>query len=237
MNGMMSNCFKSLLKAIFPSYCIDCGAILPLDRSFICATCFDELPRYEGGEAYYSAYERFEGLLPFTTYQSDLIFSKNNHVRTLIHLIKYHQQPELAYRLAKYFGERHRNAGHFDDVSCLVPIPLTTARLKERGYNQTEYIARGLSDAINRPVSTHILKRHKRKESAETQVDKNKEERWARLQDAFFVPNPSLVFRKRVLLVDDLLTTGATLIAAGRTLLDAGAESISCYTLALDIFE
>lgn len=216
-------------STLFPHYCLVCGERLSADRLMICPTCLDLLPRYPGSEALYDAEKRIEGHAPFTEYRSDLGFTHHNPVRDLIHTIKYEGHPELGERLGQLFAPEHLRAGHFADIGVAVPVPLTPSRLRRRGYNQSAYIARGLTGGLGIPLDETLLAR---RDSAGTQTHRGREARWASMREAFFVPDPDKVSRRRILIIDDVLTTGATLSACALALMEAGAESVSYYTLA-----
>lgn len=216
-------------STLFPHYCLVCGERLSADRLMICPACLDLLPRYPGSEALYDAEKRIEGHAPLTEYRSDLGFTHHNPVRDLIHTIKYEGHPELGERLGQLFAPEHLRAGHFADIGVAVPVPLTPRRLRRRGYNQSAYIARGLTGGLGIPLDETLLAR---RDSAGTQTHRGREARWASMREAFFVPDPDKVSRRRILIIDDVLTTGATLSACALTLMEAGAESVSYYTLA-----
>ena len=218
-----------LSSTLFPHYCIVCGERLSADRLMICPACLDLLPRYPGSEALYDAEKRIEGHAPFTEYRSDLGFTHHNPVRDLIHTIKYEGHPELGERLGQLFAPEHLRAGHFADIGVAVPVPLTPRRLRRRGYNQSAYIARGLTGGLGIPLDETLLAR---RDSAGTQTHRGREARWASMREAFYVPDPDKVSRRRILIIDDVLTTGATLSACALALMEAGAESVSYYTLA-----
>ena len=216
-------------STLFPHYCLVCGERLSADRLMICPSCLDLLPRYAGSEALYDAEKRIEGHAPFTEYRSDLGFSHHNPVRDLIHTIKYEGYPELGERLGRLFAPEHLKAGHFADIGVAVPVPLTPSRLRQRGYNQSAHIARGLTDVLGIRLDETLLAR---RDSAGTQTHRGREARWASMREAFYVPDPDKVSRRRILIIDDVLTTGATLSACALALMEAGAESVSYYTLA-----
>ena len=220
---------SELSSSLFPHYCLVCGERLSADRLMICPTCLDLLPRYPGSEALYEAEKRLEGHAPFTEYRSDLGFTHHNPVRDLIHTIKYEDHPELGERLTRLYAPEHLRAGHFADIGVAVPVPLTPSRLRRRGYNQSTYIARGLSDILDIPLDETLLAR---RDSNGTQTHRGRESRWESMKKAFYAPHPDLVSRRRVLIIDDVLTTGATLTACALALMAAGAESVSYYTLA-----
>ena len=220
---------RELSSTLFPHYCLVCGERLSADRLMICPTCLDLLPRYPGSEALYEAEKRLEGHAPFTEYRSDFGFTHHNPVRDLIHTIKYEDHPELGERLSRLYATEHLRAGHFADIGVAVPVPLTPSRLRRRGYNQSTYIARGLTDILGIPLDETLLAR---RDSHGTQTHRGRESRWESMKKAFYAPHPDLVSRRRVLIIDDVLTTGATLTACALALMAAGAESVSYYTLA-----
>lgn len=220
---------SELSSTLFPHYCLVCGERLSADRLIICPTCLDLLPRYPGSEALYEAEKRLEGHAPFTEYRSDLGFTHHNPVRDLIHTIKYEDHPELGERLSRLYAPEHLRAGHFADIGVAVPVPLTPSRLRRRGYNQSTYIAYGLTDILGIPLDETLLAR---RDSHGTQTHRGRESRWESMKKAFYAPHPDLVSRRRVLIIDDVLTTGSTLTACALALMAAGAESVSYYTLA-----
>lgn len=220
---------RELSSTLFPHYCLVCGERLSADRLMICPTCLDLLPRYPGSEALYEAEKRLEGHAPFTEYRSDLGFTHHNPVRDLIHTIKYEDHPELGERLSRLYALEHLRAGHFADIGVAVPVPLTPSRLRRRGYNQSTYIARGLTGVLGIPLDETLLAR---RDSHGTQTHRGRESRWESMKKAFYAPHPDLVSRRRVLIIDDVLTTGSTLTACALALMAAGAESVSYYTLA-----
>ena len=220
---------SELSSTFFPHYCLVCGERLSADRLMICPTCLDLLPRYPGSEALYEAEKRLEGHAPFTEYRSDLGFTHHNPVRDLIHTIKYEDHPELGERLSRLYAPEHLRARHFADIGVAVPVPLTPSRLRRRGYNQSTYIARGLTGVLGIPLDETLLAR---RDSNGTQTHRGRESRWESMKKAFYAPHPDLVSRRRVLIIDDVLTTGSTLTACALALMASGAESVSYYTLA-----
>ncbi len=221
-----------IVSFFFPTYCIECKKRMSGEDVHICPECFARLPRYEGMEVFYHPYDRMEGLVPFGEIRSDLIFTEESTVRKLIHLIKYSGYPNLGYKLSFRFATRHKELGHFTDTSLIIPMPLAPNRLKHRGYNQAYHIARGLSDVYGYPIVESALSREK----SGSQTKRDKTSRWEALAGAF-CGVPDSLKGKRVLLVDDVLTSGATVVHAARVLYDVcGVESVSVYTLALDVY-
>lgn len=230
---MLMTILGDLQDFFFPCYCMGCGIRLEENRKFLCPKCFDAMPKYGGLENFYRPWERVEGHLPMTEYQSDLIFTPTSMARKLVHNIKYNGYPELGRALARHFAIGHHANGHFVDVSAIVPIPLAPHRMWKRGYNQSAFIAQGISDVYGVPVEEGFLAR--RWKAFGTQTTRGRRERWQHLEDVFYVPDGVNLQGRRLLIVDDLLTTGATLVNAAIALRTAGVESVSFYTLAVDI--
>ena len=230
---MTTSGISRLIDFLFPGYCICCGDRLPAERHFICASCFEALPRYEGHTHYYDVTPRIEGYAPYNEYHADLVFTHTNAVRDLIHYIKYRRSPLLATSLVEYFLPGHLHMGHYADISTVVPVPLSPKRLRQRGYNQSDYLATPLAQALHAELLTQAIVRHT-DSATDTQTTRNREQRWESMDGIFAVETPGTFTGKRVLLVDDLLTSGATLVHLAQAVLADGAESISYYTLAVD---
>jgi ComF family protein len=154
-------------------------------------------------------------------------FDKGRAAQRIQHAIKYGNRPAYALRLGRLMGEAYRLTP--DDVDIIVPVPLHRSRLYERGYNQSELLAIGFGQECVIPVAPHVLLRTR---STATQVDLSREERRKNVLDAFSVTGDR-VSGKRVILVDDVLTTGATTISAARSLKAAAAVEVHILALAL----
>lgn len=132
--------------------------------------------------------------------------------------------PALAHKLGRVYGEDLLRANFEKQIDLIIPVPLHKSRRKKRGYNQSEEFAKGLSEALHVPVDTKSVLRVR---DTATQTRKNRLFRWENVEHAFLVTNKSLVADKRILLVDDVITTGATLEACGKELLNNGVASLS----------
>lgn len=137
-----------------------------------------------------------------------LFFDKEDPVRRLVHVMKYDDRPEIGYQLGRQAAMEFQYADFFDGIDVIVPLPLHPRRLRERGYNQSEYIARGISDITCIPVdTTHVT----RVRNTPQQALRKGAERKANVQDAFEVNHPEQFYRRHILVVDDLITTGETM--------------------------
>lgn len=212
----------------FPRLCVCCGGGLNKAERDVCTDCLCSLPRTRMHEIEANLVEvRFFGRVDVSLATSFLFFEKDTVVQKLLHEIKYHDNPQLAVRLGLMFGTELKG-GRFESVDVIVPVPLHEKRLKERGYNQSEQIANGIAKALGKPVALNVLARTK---GNETQTKKGAYERWENVRGIFSLMDAELVKGKHVLLVDDVLTTGATIEACVEVLASAEA-SVSVATIA-----
>lgn len=149
-------------------------------------------------------------------------------MQKLIHRFKYKGNKELGLQLGKIMGMHMKEAGRFNDVEVLIPMPLYPSRERQRGYNQSAVICNGISEIMNIPVLTDVVVRTK---YTETQTKKDRIERWKNIEGKFELKKKDAIANKHVLLVDDVITTGATLEACGSQLMNAGCSNVSIATL------
>lgn len=145
----------------------------------------------------------------------------------LMHRFKYKQEKELGMQLGEIMGRQLAVSGRFAP-DALVPLPLFPAREKKRGYNQAAVLCEGIAASLRVPVLTSAVIRP---QATETQTRKNRVERWQNMEGRFVVSHPELIRGRHILLVDDVITTGATLEACGQALLEAGPASLSLASL------
>lgn len=163
----------------------------------------------------------------FTTVQVGVEF--NGAVQRLIHALKYEGKRSLAKRLGLLLADRVSKDGTLKGIELLIPVPLHPSRMRERGYNQSELIAEAVGQRLGLPVVKDVLIRRRR---TKTQTKLDTWQRRENVKGAFSVKKPELVLDKRVALVDDVLTTGATLDACAQTLLSAGAREVQALVVA-----
>ncbi len=150
-------------------------------------------------------------------------------MQELLHELKYHNRPEIGRVLGCVYGSELVKEGYDKQLDLLVPIPLHPWKKKRRGYNQSEAFATGLAEAMQVPVNAAVVERVV---NNETQTRKSRLRRWENVSDVFVVTNQAGVVGKRVLVVDDVITTGATVEACGNALLQAGCSAISAVSIA-----
>ena len=154
----------------------------------------------------------------------------DDHYKTLIHRFKYGRKIPLGKRLAESLGEKVACEKDFIGCDLIIPVPLHRARHRSRGFNQSQILAEGISEVTNLPLMKDILKR---KKNTQDQTYLNAQQRKENVRGAFVVTQPDRIVGKHVILVDDVITTGATLNECARMLLDAGATKIFAVTLAV----
>lgn len=225
------NVFEDILNLFFPRTCCTCGKSLVQNEDLLCFRCRVELPKTE----YIShdsneLIDRFYGKLDIKYGFVFLNFYKSGITQNLLHQFKYHNMPEIGELIGRWLGEeivRNLEPGNID---MIIPIPLHQKKQRARGYNQSFYFARGISKVTEIPVDTTIVKRIKHDKS---QTGKTREMRWKGVEHAFDVNLNRAMKDKHVLLVDDVVTTGATIEACGKKLYNAGISQISVAAMAI----
>lgn len=215
---------------IYPVNCPACGKAIAKGETLLCTICRYELP--ETGYHKVSqnpVVRKFYGRIKFEFAFSYLHFHKSGIVQVILHQFKYRNQPEIGEKLGEWFALDLLDSFSPVPWDVIIPIPLHRSKEKKRGYNQSNYFAAGLSGILDIPWSGKAVIRTTK---SETQTHKSKMERWKNVKDIFQASDALLINDKHILLVDDVITTGATLESCGQMLLDAGAAKVSVATLA-----
>ncbi len=230
MNARALDLFEDFITLIYPRYCFACQDGLIKGEEIICTTCIHELPRTQFHfEKENPVYNRLFGRLPIQFASAFLHFTKGGRVQQLMHAFKYNNRPEIGRIIGRVYGEDLRKTGLNEQIEAILPVPLHPTKLRRRGYNQSEEFGNGLAESLQvRCVSDAIIRITK----TDTQTKKTKLKRWENVKEVFRVERPSEVEGKRLLLVDDVITTGATLEACGQVLMEAGCSEISVAGLA-----
>jgi ComF family protein len=179
-------------------------------EGFLCTSCQWEMP-LTGFEqmADNPVAERFWGLAPIRNATAFLWFSDGSDFRRVVHSFKYGGRWGLAYDMGRWFGGVLAETDAYAGVDVIVPVPLHARKVLKRGYNQSEYVARGMGRSMERPVETGAVVRRVNNPSQTTTT--SAKERWSNVEGIFAVRRPGRLNGKHVLLVDDVLTTGATI--------------------------
>lgn len=197
---------------IFPFVCINCHTTLMRDEKYICSSCKVNLPRTNNYLVpTNNLYQKFAYERKVTHASSFLDYNKHGIARKLIHALKYQGEQDLGQLLGVIYGTDLLKL-HSLNPDMIIPVPLHPNKIKKRGYNQSEMIALGLSESLDVSVETSIAIRNT---FTATQTKKSKVSRWQNVGEVFEITRPDLLHGKKVMLVDDVLTTGATIGSLG----------------------
>lgn len=224
--------WSDLLALVYPDFCYACSETLSHGENMVCTSCRIKLP--------YTNYHllpekdnplanRFYGRIQIENALSYLTYMRAGRVQNLLHNLKYRNVPEIGELLGKWYGSELQKSGFQNKFDLIVPVPLYHRKLKKRGYNQSDKFAKGLSESLEIPWNNQVLKRIA---ESSTQTKKSRFARWENVDKIFQVTKPEEIKEKRILLVDDVLTTGATLEACGQELLANGCTNLSVATIA-----
>ena len=229
------NRFKNLASDVinlaWPNLCLLCEQPLVQGEKHICMNCLYEMPKTDFKSFRTNlAADRFYGKIIFEKAAAGYLYQKESKVQTVLELLKYKGEKELGESLAVFTGAKLLSKGFFEYIDVIVPVPLHRNKAKIRGYNQSDWIAKGLSRISGIPYdASHLCRVIKNP----TQTTKSIWERWENAQGLFKLNHPETFAGKHILLVDDVLTSGSTLCACGQVLLEVPGVRVSFFALAL----
>jgi len=207
---------KDFFNLIFPNLCCGCNGVLLNGEDAICMECTVSLPKTNYAlEKNNKLNKLFWGRTSIEMATSLYFFNKKSKLQNLLHQLKYNGEKKIGLVLGNLLANDLISSPHYKNIDYIVPVPLHKNKLKKRKYNQSEFIARGVGEKMQVPVSTNILYR---KLDSETQTAKKKYERWENVEEAFEL-NSNEFGNKNILLIDDVITTGATIEACTSVLL------------------
>lgn len=227
---MKSYWWKHFTDLIYPPLCTSCGLLRPLDQHIFCLDCLHELPETSYHKHLTNPFvEHFAGRVKLSAGAAFLFFSRGGGTQRLLHQIKYNNQPELITAIGRWYGGQLLDATHWQGMEVIVPVPLHWKKQRKRGYNQSAVFGQALGDALGLPCHQNALLRltHDRSLTGMKRL-----ERVETIGASFAVAKPALVKDKHILLVDDVLTTGATLESCALALERLQVSSIRMATIA-----
>ena len=229
---MKPSFLTKVLDFVSPRLCVICGRRLLPSQPLLCSHCTLHLPVTD---YYLSPLDNpmarlFWGLFPIERASALFFYEPKASTRELIYDLKYRGFPMIGEEMGALIARHYQPAGFFEGVDVIIPVPLTRRRRWQRGYNQSEMLARGIREVTGLPILTDVLKRTSFKGS---QTKKNQWERRENVDGVFRLVRPDDIRGKHILLIDDIITTGATIVACADELCKAGDVKISVLSLGL----
>jgi ComF family protein len=226
----LKNIFSATLHLFYPHVCTGCGSDLLEEKNLLCLHCINDLPHTNFAQYSNNPIEKiFWGRMPVTAAHSEFYFTKATLIQHLIHQLKYKSDTAIGFYLGEIMGNTLLTSGRFSNIDYLIPLPLYPDKERKRGYNQAAIICNGMSATMNIPVLTQNILRQR---FTATQTLKHRTERWENVAGSFIIKNAAALRGKNVLLVDDVITTGATLEACGSILVQVEGLQLFIASLA-----
>ena len=218
---------------LFPNLCICCDGYISHQENQVCDLCMYTLPKYEENEFKDNSLARkFWGRVSLENVAAQYKLTGSSAVKSIIHQIKYRGNTDLGIAMGEVLGATLMKSTLFTDVNLLLPVPLHPKKERLRGYNQCDLLLTGLGAVMNIPIVKNKLIRKKHNS---TQTKKNRYERYINSKEVFCITDIKALQNKHVLIVDDVITTGATIEACASVLLDVDGLKLSVATLATGI--
>ncbi|MDZ7900622.1 MAG: phosphoribosyltransferase family protein [Arcicella sp.] len=221
---------ESFIDLIFPRICAGCEQPLQLNEELLCTNCRFDLPKtnsHIGVDR--RLVNKFAGKVKIEHSLAYLKFVKGGKVQKIMHEIKYKGNQDLGEMLGRMYGSELREKGFHEQFDLILPVPLHKKRLIVRGYNQSDCLAKGLAESLNIEWRNDVLKRGIETES---QIAKSRLERYENMHEVFYVENFEGLKDKRIVIIDDTLTTGSTLESCVLALNDTGIKNVSIIAMA-----
>lgn len=222
---------RACADVFFPRTCVVCGCRLGLDELQLCAACLHQLPLVRFSSDHENPLtDRFVGLFPMERAASCFHYQKGATVNHILFDLKYHDNPQVGYVLGRFMARLLQSRGFFQGVDVLLPVPLSRARRWQRGYNQSEWLARGVASITRLPVCTRAVRRV-RNNPSQTRLDRLG--RMENVRSLFALRRAAAQLQgKHLLLIDDVFTTGATMMSLCDVLAEVPGVRFSILTLA-----
>lgn len=228
----IKNTLHSLLELIYPSLCVSCDQKLHHRDDLFCIECASHCPITDFHEQQYNLFTtHFTTLQPLVTGTAMYMYVKGGKVQHSLELLKFRDRPDIGLRYGERYGNILKQSSLYQNIDYIIPLPLHTKRQALRGYNQSELFAKGLSDAMDVKLLNNVIQRVKQ---TDQQVHKNRLDRLDNMKGVFEYNSSMILNGKSVLLVDDVLTTGATLQSCAEQIIEAN-PSVKLYMATIAI--
>ncbi|MDF0707148.1 ComF family protein [Flagellimonas okinawensis] len=227
----MAKIINEINNILLPRVCFGCNAQLFSGEHTLCAVCRHDVPLTDHNYLEENAVDRiFYGRIPIKKAASFVYFTKNGIVKNLLHWLKYKNQEQIGQFFGNWYGSLLKENGQLKNIDAVIPVPLHPKKLKTRGYNQVAEFAKTIAENLGANYCDDWLIKTK---NIKTQTKKGRQSRWESSKDAFEL-NTSLDNKfKRILLVDDVITTGATIESCAQTILRATEIEIFVLSMAV----
>ena len=220
---------SSLVHLFYPHTCEGCGRDLARTEQILCLHCNRKLPATGFQQHPHNPVEKiFWGRVNIRHAMAAYYYTQASMLQKLIHQFKYHQRKDIALHLGRQMGHMLLQSAWLYEIDCIIPVPLYAARERQRGYNQAALLAQGIAAVVQKPAVPHAIQRM---QHAGSQTRRNRTSRWENVSRVFAVKEPDTLQGRHVLLIDDVITTGATTEACSQALVAARA-TVSICTLA-----
>ncbi len=221
---------SDFIGLLYPELCAACNKNLFKQETVLCSKCLYDLPRTHFHKVPGNPIEQaFWGRIEIERGAAFYFFKKASKYQHLLHSLKYHKRKDIGIELGRQYGSDLSEEIDFTEIDYIIPVPLHKKKLHKRGFNQSEIIGKGLEEFLPAQMRTDFLYR---KIFTETQTRKSRYERWENVEDVFGVDKPEELEGKHILLVDDVITTGATIEGCAQVLKKAANVKISVVSLA-----
>lgn len=215
--------FKSFLDFFLPRFCVACSVKLNSNENILCGHCLSNIKRASPQRIKREFDRKFRDSKIIMDFFSLFVFEKDKELQHAIHALKYNNNFSVGKFFGNYLATEMNNKNLNWDIELIIPIPLHKLKKAERGYNQSLYIAYGVSAILQKKINSKSVKRIRYTES---QTSMNLNEREKNISGAFKVVFPKAIKDKSILLIDDVITTGATISECGKVLIEAGAKKV-----------
>jgi ComF family protein len=223
--------FHDFFALIYPNNCMACGNNLFKNEHIICTSCLFHLPKTDYHQNINNPVNQaFWGRTKIDAAAAFYYFTKAGKVQHLVHQLKYKGKKEVGIYIGEIYGKELITAPVFSNTEVIIPVPLHPKKEKKRGFNQSEVFALGLAKTMNISIDTKTLVRTY---ASETQTKKSRFKRWENVKEIFSLQHPEKLENKNILLVDDVITTGATIEACANLLNTIKGVNVSVASIAV----
>ena len=221
---------EDVLHLIYPHTCNGCGSDLLSGKQLLCFQCLNDLPHTGFAKHENNMIENiFRGRIVVKAAHSEFYFSKGQLVQHLVHQLKYKGNREIGEYMGGMMGETLLTSQRFTQLDMIIPLPMFSDKEFKRGYNQATIIAGGVAKKMQVVLNTNLVTRNR---LTETQTRKHRQERWQNVDGSFSISDPGKLKWKNILLIDDVITTGASIEACAAAVLNIPGTTLSIATLA-----